>query len=170
MTTTRDAPAPAPARAARATREPAAASAREARRYVVLYDRECAFCTASARHLRRWDRRRRMEMIPLQDAHASADPAVREVAITRPLAQALHVVDRETGHVEVGGRAVLTLLDALPGGPLLRPWTALPATTAIAEVAYGVVSDRRQDLGWAVGVRHEVACPVHGEASSAARR
>jgi hypothetical protein len=111
-----------------------------------------------------------MEMVPLQDAPASPDPAVREAASTRPLAQALHVVDRETGRVEAGGRALLTLLDALPGGPLLRPWTALPATTAIAEVAYGVVSDRRADLGWAVGLRHEVACPVHAEGSSAARR
>jgi hypothetical protein len=111
-----------------------------------------------------------MEMLPLQDAPSSPDPAVREAAASRPLAAALHVVDRDTGRVEAGGRAVLTILDALPGGPLLRPWTALPTTTAIAEVAYGVVSDRRQDLGWAVGVRHEVACPVHGEGSPVARR
>jgi len=166
MTMTRRASASAPA--AHAAHDATGAPA-SARRYVVLYDRECAFCTASARHLSRWDRRRRMEMMPLQDAHASADPAVREAASTRPLAQALHVVDRETGRVEAGGRAVLTLLDALPGGPLLRPWAALPATTAIAEVAYGVVSDRRADLGWAVGLRHEVACPVHAEGSPAAR-
>lgn len=109
-------------------------------------------------------------MVPLQDAPTSQDPVVRNAAASRPLARELHVVDRDTGQVAAGGRAVLTILDALPGGPLLRPWMALPTTTAIAEVAYGVVSDRRQDLGWAVGVRHEVACPVDGEESPGARR
>lgn len=168
MTTTRTPPAT--ATTTRADDGSADDPVRGTRRYVVLYDRECAFCTASARRLGRWDRRRVMQLVPLQDARDSADPAVREAAATRPLAQALHVVDRETGRVDVGGRAVLTLLDALPGGPLLRPWTVLPATTAIAEVAYGVVSDRRADLGWAVGLRHEVACPVHGEEPIAARR
>lgn len=109
-------------------------------------------------------------MVPLQDAPASPDPAVRDAAASRPLARELHVVDRDTGRVAAGGRAVLTILDALPGGSLLRPWTALPTTSAIAEVAYGVVSDRRQELGWAVGVRHEVACPAPGEGSPVARR
>ena len=39
---------------------------------------------------------------------------------------------------------------------------ALPTVPVFADLVYGVVSDRRQDLGWAVGIRHEVACPVHG--------
>ena len=40
--------------------------------------------------------------------------------------------------------------------------TLLPTVPVFADLVYGVVSDRRQDLGWAVGIRHEVACPVHG--------
>ena len=163
-------PRPTSAPTSRALRGAADSAARAPRRLVVLYDRDCAFCAASARHLARWDRHGRMEMLALQEATTSPDPAVRDAAASRPLATARHVVDRDTGRVEAGGRAVLAILDALPGGPVLRPWTALPTTRAIADVGYGVVSDRRQDLGWAVGVRHEVACPVHREASPAARR
>ena len=166
--TTRDASAT--AAVAHPAADPADTPVRGARRFVVLYDRECAFCAAGALRLRRWDRRGRMELLPLQDAATSADPAVRDAAATRPLASELHVVDRDTGQVAAGGRAVLTILDALPGGPLLRPWTAFPPTAAIAEVAYSVVSDRRQDLGWAVGVRHEVACPIHAERPSGTDR
>lgn len=133
-----------------------------AQRLVVLYDADCAFCTASVRRLRRWDRDGKFDLVPLQSAATSGDPALREAASRYPLHAALHVVDRRTGRVSAGGRAMLTILDALPGGRLLRPWAALPTVPVVADLVYGVVSDRRQDLGWAVGVRHEVACPVHG--------
>ena len=130
------------------------------RRPVVLYDGDCAFCTASVRSLRRWDRDRRIDLVPLQAAPASADPIVRAAAETYPLRTALHVIDRRTGDVSAGGRAILAIVDVLPGGPLLRPWATLPPTAAVADLVYGVVSDRRQDLGWAVGIRHEVHCPM----------
>jgi len=141
-------------------REPGGSTA--ARDLVVLYDGDCAFCTASVRSLRRWDRDRRLALVPLQSAAASPDPAVRDAADAYPLRTALHVVDRRTGEVAAGGRAILAIVDALPGGPLLRPWVALPPTAAVADLLYGVVSDRRQDLGWAVGIRHEVHCPLPG--------
>ena len=130
------------------------------RRLVVLYDGDCAFCTASVRSLRRWDRDRRIDLVPLQAAPASPDPVVRNAAENYPLRTALHVIDRRTGDVSAGGRAILAIVDVLPGGPLLRPWAALPPTAAVADLVYGVVSDRRQDLGWAVGIRHEVHCPM----------
>ncbi len=130
-------------------------------RLVVLYDADCAFCTASVNRLRRWDRDGKFALVPLQDAATAPDAALREAAIRYPLETALHVVDRKTGRVEAGGRAMLTILDNLPGGRLLRPWTGLPKAPEVADLVYGVVSDRRADLGWAVGIRHEVACPVH---------
>lgn len=133
-----------------------------AHRLVVLYDADCAFCTASVRRLRRWDRDGKFDLVPLQSAATSSDPTLRAAAARYPLQAALHVVDRRTGRVSAGGRAMLTILDALPGGRLLRPWAALPTVPVVADLVYGVVSDRRQDLGWAVGIRHEVACPVHG--------
>ncbi len=129
---------------------------------VVLYDADCPFCTASVRRLRRWDRDGKFDLVPLQSAETSPDPALRAAAKRYPLQTALHVVDRRTGRVSAGGRAMLTILDALPGGRLLRPWAALPTVPAMADLVYGMVSDRRADLGWAVGIRHEVACPVHG--------
>jgi predicted DCC family thiol-disulfide oxidoreductase YuxK len=129
---------------------------------VVLYDGDCAFCTASVRSLRRWDRDHHLDLVPLQAASSSPDPAVRDAADAYPLRTALQVVDRRTGEVAAGGRAILAIVDELPGGPLLRPWAALPPTAAVADLLYGVVSDRRQDLGWAVGIRHEVHCPMPG--------
>jgi len=130
------------------------------RHLVVLYDGDCAFCTASVRSLRRWDRDRRLDLVPLQAAPASPDPIVRGAAESYPLRTALHVIDRRTGDVSVGGRAILAIVDVLPGGPLLRPWVALAPTAIVADLLYGVVSDRRQDLGWAVGIRDEVHCPL----------
>ncbi len=130
-------------------------------RLVVLYDADCAFCTASVRRLGRWDRAGKFDLVPLQAAASSPDPTLRAAAARYPLASALHVVDRATGRVSAGGRAMLTILDALPGGRLLRPWASLPTVPVVADLLYGVVSDRRQDLGWAVGIRHEVSCPVH---------
>lgn len=148
----------------------AAPGAAEPHRLVVLYDADCAFCTASVRRLGRWDREGRFDLVPLQAAATSPDPALRAAAARYPLRRALHVVDRATGRVSAGGRAMLAILDGLPGGRLLRPWAALPAVPTVADVVYGIVSDRRQDLGWAVGVRHEIACPVHGEEPPAAPR
>jgi predicted DCC family thiol-disulfide oxidoreductase YuxK len=136
-------------------------------RLVVLYDADCAFCTASVRRLRRWDRDGSFDLVPLQLAASSGDPALREAADRYPLQTALHVVDRRTGRVSAGGRAILAILDALPGGRLLRPWASLPTVPVMADLVYGVVSDRRQGLGWAVGIRHEVACPVHERESAA---
>ena len=130
------------------------------RQLIVLYDGDCAFCMASVRSLRRWDRDRRIDLVPLQTAPASPDPVVRNAAENYPLRSALHVIDRRTGDVSAGGRAILAIVDVLPGGPLLRPWATLPPTAAVADLVYGVVSDRRQDLGWAVGIRHEIHCPM----------
>ncbi len=141
--------------------QPQPPRADSAHRLVVLYDADCAFCTASVHRLRRWDRDGKFDLVPLQDAATSHDAALREAAIRYPLETALHVVDRRTGRVAAGGQAMLAILDNLPGGRLLRPWASLPKAPVVADLVYGVVSDRRTDLGWAVGIRHEVACPVH---------
>jgi len=155
-------PAPPETRPATVADPPPVASGapRPDRHLVVLYDGDCAFCTASVRSLRRWDRDRRIDLVALQAAAASPDPIVRAAAETYPLRTALHVIDRRTGDVSAGGRAILAIVDVLPGGPLLLPWATLPPTAAVADLVYGVVSDRRQDLGWAVGIRHEVHRPL----------
>lgn len=127
---------------------------------VVLFDRDCGVCCETVRTLRRWDREHRLEFVALQDASGSGRPVLEQLAGSARLADQLHVVDEATGSVSVGGQAALTILDALPGGWLLRPWASLPPTGVAADVLYRIVSRHRQTVAWLIGLPDEVACPV----------
>jgi predicted DCC family thiol-disulfide oxidoreductase YuxK len=126
----------------------------------VLYDGGCGVCRETVRHLRRWDREGRMEFLPLAMAATSGRPILERLASEGHLADAIHVVNESTGQVVTGGHAALALLDALPGGWLLRPWAALPPTALAADVVYRVASRHRDRLAWLMGMRDEVSCPV----------
>jgi predicted DCC family thiol-disulfide oxidoreductase YuxK len=126
----------------------------------VLYDGGCGVCCETVRHLRRWDRDCRMEFLPLDMAATSGRPILERLAAEGHLADAIHVVNESTGQVVVGGHAALAMLDALPGGWLLRPWAALPPTAVAADVVYRVASRNRDCLAWLMGMRNEVSCPV----------
>jgi predicted DCC family thiol-disulfide oxidoreductase YuxK len=116
-------------------------------RIVVLYDRDCGVCAVSARQLRRWDRGGRLEFMPLQAAASSGRPALERAARERPLDDALHVVDEETGSVQAGGDAMLSIAAALPGGSVVRPIAAIPPFRWAVRVVYGLVARNRQRLG-----------------------
>ena len=85
------------------------------------------------------------------------------------LGDAIHVVDEASGRVVSGGHAALAILDALPGGWLLRPWAVLPPTAAAADVVYRVAVRHRDRLAWLMGMRDEVSCPVGPQIPVAAR-
>ncbi len=87
---------------------------------VLIYDGSCGFCRRWVARLKRWDRRDRVRLLPLQDATAvelSGRPRAE-------LAQAVHLV-RPDGAVFAGADAVREVLRYLPGGwlpsTLLRP-------------------------------------------------
>ena len=126
----------------------------------VLYDADCPVCCETVRRLRRWDRDGRMEFLPLQLAAASGRPILARLATEGHLGDEIHVVNEATGQVVAGGHAALALLDALPGGWLLRPWAALPPTAAAADVVYRVASRHRDRVAWLMGMRSDVSCPV----------
>lgn len=126
----------------------------------VLYDEGCGVCRETVRQLRRWDRDGRMEFLPLELAASSGRPLLEKLAAEGHLADEIHVVNETTGQVVVGGHAALALLDALPGGWLLRPWAALPPTAAAADIVYRVASRHRDRLAWLVGMRNDVSCPI----------
>jgi predicted DCC family thiol-disulfide oxidoreductase YuxK len=132
----------------------------------VLYDGGCGVCRETVRRLRRWDRDDRMEFLPFEMAATSGRPILERLAAEGHLADAIHVVNESTGQVVSGGHAALVLLDALPGGWLLRPWAALPPTAAAADVVYRVASRHRDRLAWLMGMRDEVSCPVGLEVAS----
>ncbi len=126
----------------------------------VLYDGDCGVCCETVRQLRRWDHEGRFEFMPLQAAAGSGRPILTDLAAQGHLADALHVVDESTGHVVSGGDAALAIIDALPGGWLLRPWAALPPTAAAADVVYRLAARHRDRLAWVMGLRDDVSCPI----------
>ena len=126
----------------------------------VLYDRGCGVCRETVRHLRRWDRDGRMQFLPLDLAATSGRPILERLAAEGHLVDAIHVVNESTGEVVSGGHAALVMLDALPGGWLLRPWASLAPTAIAADVVYRVASRHRDRLAWLMGMPNEVSCPV----------
>ena len=130
---------------------PAEASAAEPR-LVVLYDRDCAFCAWTARQLWTLDRHRRLAFLPLQDAAVSERPDVTAAAAGRPLEEALHVVDGRDGRVVFGGRALIAILDALPGGRWFRPWVGLPFIPPLVGAAYRLAARNRHRIGRWLGL------------------
>ena len=130
---------------------------RDGSRLTVLYDRDCGICGLTATALRRWDRSGRFELVPLQVAEAGGDARLADVAGRYVLADELHVVD-ERGEVASGGDAALAIIDALPGGWVLRPWAMLPPFRALTRIAYRLVAGNRAALGRWLGL--ELACEV----------
>jgi predicted DCC family thiol-disulfide oxidoreductase YuxK len=115
-------------------------------RLLVLFDRDCGLCTATANRLRRWDRRAALELVPLQDV-AGRGPLVRAAVARRPLGDALHVVDLGTGEVRSGGRAALAIVARLPGGRIPARLAAVPPVAWLVERAYRVVARNRRRIG-----------------------
>jgi predicted DCC family thiol-disulfide oxidoreductase YuxK len=126
----------------------AAPAAASRLRLVVLYDRDCGLCTATAKRLRRWDRSGRLVLVPLQEAGVSGRPGLSEAARDLPLSAALHVVDERTGAVHAGGDAAIAIGSALPGvGGLARlVGSVTPVRWGIGR-AYDLVARNRHRIG-----------------------
>jgi predicted DCC family thiol-disulfide oxidoreductase YuxK len=133
----------------------------------VLYDADCGVCRETARQLRRWDHEGRLEFMPLALAGTCGRPLLERLVADGRLGDALAVVDETTGRVASGGHAALAILDALPGGWLLRPWAALPPTAVAADIVYRVAARHRDRVAWLAGLRDEVSCPVRPAAAGA---
>lgn len=114
---------------------------------IVLYDRDCGLCTATARALRRWDRHERLELLPLQDAAASVVPSVTAAGRELPLTAALHVVDAATGSVRAGGDGALAIASVLPGGWVAGALAAVPPFRWVVGIGYGLVARHRHRIG-----------------------
>ena len=126
----------------------------------VLYDRDCGFCGWTVTHLRRLDRRRRLEFVPLQEAGDRIDrPALADAARLHRLEESIHVVASD-GSVFCGGQAVLAIFDVLPGGRIVRRWSRLPGAEALVEAGYRLVARNRGRLGALVGRNRTLACGV----------
>jgi predicted DCC family thiol-disulfide oxidoreductase YuxK len=130
---------------------------RDGSRLTVLYDRDCGICGLTARNLARWDRAGRFSIVPLQSAAGGEDPRLTDVAARYALADELHVVD-SAGRVASGGEAALAIVDALPGGRLLRPWAAFGPFRRLVSIGYRWIARHRNQIGRWLGL--ELECPV----------
>jgi predicted DCC family thiol-disulfide oxidoreductase YuxK len=109
--------------------------------HLVLYDAECRFCRWSLAWVLRWDRRRRLEPVALQDARA--------VELLSRMGEAERIASWHLiapgGSIASAGAAASHLLRLLPGG---APVAALAQRVPGAvERAYAWVAANRGRLG-----------------------
>ena len=116
-------------------------------RLVVLYDRDCGLCTATARRLRRWDRHGHLAMVSLQDAQRSDRSDLADAVSGLPLTAALHVLDEASGEIRAGGAAALAIGSALPGGRIVDACRRIPPFRWAVGVGYDVVARHRRRIG-----------------------
>lgn len=113
----------------------------EKRPHFLLYDGDCGFCRWSVVTLLRWDRRKALRPLPLQDPRAERllprmDPHQKMAS--------WHLATPE-GRVYSGGKAFPPLLRLMPGG---RPIAWLAALfPGVIDRAYESISRNRQRLG-----------------------
>src|SRR5688500_1406961 len=111
----------------------------------VLYDADCGVCTATARILRRLDRRGRLSMVPLQTATRADAPTFER------LLDSLHAVD-EQGRWWVGADAVIEIGRRIPTLRLFTVAVRLPFARPVIDATYRLITRNRHRLSRALGM------------------
>lgn len=110
------------------------------RRWTVLYDADCGFCTWVVSALLRWDRAARVRPIALQGS--GADHLLQGLRPAERMAS-WHLIS-PTGERSSGGAAVPPLLRVLPAGRL--PAAALARFPKLTDRGYRWVAEHRSQL------------------------
>jgi predicted DCC family thiol-disulfide oxidoreductase YuxK len=110
------------------------------RRWTVLYDADCDFCTWLLAAVLRWDRAGRLRPVGLQRREAAE--LLADLAPDERMAS-WHLVS-PTGERRSGGAALPPILRALPGGRL--PAAAFARLPRLTERGYRWVADHRSQL------------------------
>jgi predicted DCC family thiol-disulfide oxidoreductase YuxK len=113
------------------------------RPYTVVYDGQCRVCTRLATLLRKWDRRREVEVVPSQAGGVMArfpwiPPEAYQVA--------LQLVG-PGGETWQGAAAVEKLLDVLPRGRLVSWFFRIPGMRRVVDRVYRWFARNRYRLG-----------------------
>ena len=107
----------------------------------LIYDGECGFCRQTVALVSRWDRERRLTLIPFQD-----QARVAAFRIPLPaLAAAMHLVLPD-GRVLAGADAAADVLRLLPGKRWLAGAFVIPGVLPLARRVYGWIARRRHCL------------------------
>jgi len=103
-----------------------------------VYDGSCGLCTDAAGLVRRWDRGRRLDVVPFQ-----ADARLARFDIPVPAyAAAMHLLLPD-GRVYTGADAVPPLVRLLPGRRWLGWAWAVPGVARLARRVYAAIAARR---------------------------
>jgi predicted DCC family thiol-disulfide oxidoreductase YuxK len=111
----------------------------------VYYDRDCGFCRWMLAWILRWDRRRRLQPVPIESPEG--DRELGDLGDAR--LEAWHLV--RDGVRWSGGRAFVPLLEELPGGHVLAPLAR--RLECLSVPAYGWVAKHRGGLSRLVPIR-----------------
>ncbi len=107
----------------------------------LIYDGECGFCRRAVAVLIRWDRERRVRLVPFQDR-----VTVERFGVPLPaLAAAMHLVLPD-GRVFAGADALPELGRLLPGKRWLVWLFAVPGVRPVARRMYAWIAARRRCL------------------------
>jgi predicted DCC family thiol-disulfide oxidoreductase YuxK len=108
---------------------------------IVLYDRDCGFCSVMVAVLLTWDRANNIRPLPIQSA--PAEKLLIDLAPQDRL-KAWHLIDLR-GMLYSGGAGIPVILNALPwGAPIARVASQFPNATSRA---YEWVANQRVLLG-----------------------
>ena len=119
--------------------EPAPLAAVPPTQPTLIYDGECGLCRAAVARLGRWDRERRIALVPYQDP-----AAVGPLGVALPaLAAAMHLVLPD-GRIFAGADAVPEMLRYLPGKRWLRWVFCIPGVRPAARRVYRRIAERRR--------------------------
>lgn len=107
----------------------------------LIYDGECGLCRASVARVQRWDRERRLALVPFQDG-----ARVAAFGIPLPaLAAAMHLVLPD-GRVFTGADAAPEILRLLPGKRWMAVVFRIPGVRPVARRVYAWIARRRRCL------------------------
>lgn len=124
--------------------------------FQVFYDSDCAFCTRSARLLRRLDRARRLQLTPLRRAAEMTDAPSQA-----RLAETMHCRDR-SGRWFTGSEAWLRMAEVVPALRPLGRVGRLPVARHVVEWGYRLIAANRHRLSRLVGDDGCAIEPAHG--------
>ena len=110
-------------------------------RAILIYDGECGFCREIAAIVSKWDRERRLTLIPFQEQERVAAFQIPLPA----LAAAMHLVLPD-GRVLAGADAAPELLGLLPGKRWLAHLFAVPGVMPVARRVYAWIARQRHCL------------------------
>lgn len=119
------------------------ASAGLGRPYTLVYDGMCRMCTRLSNVLTKWDRQRRIEVVPSQ---ATGVMARFPWIPTRAYAEAIQLVG-PGGETWQGAAAIEQLLNVLPRGGWIAWIFRIPFVRTLADRVYRWVARNRYRLG-----------------------